>query len=165
MPAKMSNITALFNGFRMLLVDHIKTRTVGTTKIRVLGMSFELPIDDVMLVDKEKIVTEEIDEAEKERRALERTEREKRKHARRAERKAKRKERRERLTRESKERRAKLKERLNRPREQVSTENKKELPESDPKAPLSLSDVEKKAAIKQESLTPDPDRSYPDAST
>jgi len=165
MPAKMSNITALFNGFRMLLVDHIKTRTVGTTRIRLFGMSFELPIDDIMIVDKDKIVTEEIDEAEKQRRAQEKAVREQKKSVRRAERKAKRKERRERLARESAERRQQLKERLNRSRKQHSDENKKELPESDPKAPASQSKVEKDTTLKQESSTPDPGRSYPDEST
>ncbi|MCP4121224.1 MAG: hypothetical protein GY751_05685 [Bacteroidetes bacterium] len=165
MPAKMSNITALFNGFRMLLVDHIKTRTVGTTRIRLFGMSFELPIDDIMIVDKDKIVTEEIDEAEKQRRALEKAARAKEKLIRKTERKAKRKERRERLARESAERRQQLKERLNKSRKQRSGKNKKELPESDPKAPINHSDVQKDATIKQESSTPDPSRSYPDATT
>lgn len=165
MPAKMSNITALFNGFRMLLVDHIKTRTVGTTNIRLFGMSFELPIDDIMIVENDKIVTEEIDEAEKARRAKEKAERETKKAERRAERKAKRKERRERMARESKERRKKLREQLNRSRRQNDTEIKKESPELNPKTPDDHSDVESEPVIKQESSAPDPDISYPDPST
>jgi hypothetical protein len=97
MPAKMSNITALFNAARLLLSDNIKTRTVGTSRIRFFGVSFVLPIDDIMVIDREKIVTEQLDEAEKQRRRDEKAERDKQWQLRKAERKARREERREKL--------------------------------------------------------------------
>lgn len=65
MPAKMSNITALFNMLRMMLTDDIKTRAVGKTVIRLFGMRFELPMDDIMQIDKEKVVMSDETEEQK----------------------------------------------------------------------------------------------------
>lgn len=90
MPSKMSNITALFNGVRLLVSDNIKTRTVGITRIRLFGMSFEFPIDDVMIVNRDKIVSEELTEEEQLRRREIREKRDAERHRKKAERKAKR---------------------------------------------------------------------------
>lgn len=95
MPSKMSNITALFNGVRMLLTDHIKTRTVGTTTIRLLGIRFELPVDDILIIEKSKITTPEIDEEERRQREEASRQRKLKREAVRAERQARRQARRE----------------------------------------------------------------------
>lgn len=65
MPAKMSNITAIFNMVRLMITDDIKTRTVGTSTIRILGINFEFPIDDIMVIDKDKVILEEEEDRKK----------------------------------------------------------------------------------------------------
>ena len=195
MPAKMSNITALFNAARLLITDNIKTRTVGSSRIRLLGMTFELPIDDVMVVDKSKIVSEELDEEEKQRRLEEKAERERQRQIRRAERKTKNEERRQKLKKRleldklkrkaASERRflkkqalarlARIKELRNKrnlgqthdlPHDNEDTELQKELP-VEPIAPevAFAKDVPTRPKTKEESSEPDQDRSYSDPST
>lgn len=99
MPSKMSNITALFNGVRMLLTDHVKTRAVGTTSIRLLGIRFELPVDDILVIDKSKITTPEMDEEERQRREAASRQRKLERESARAERRARRQAKREEVAR------------------------------------------------------------------
>ena len=155
MPAKMSSITGLFNGVRLLLTDNIKTRTVGHSRIRLFGMSFELPINDVMVVDKDIVVTAEVDEETRLQKEAVRKEKAEARKARKEERRNKRK---------ARQRLARMK-RSKRSRE--AGENKKE-PPAVPEAPssaISQVEVPEPPSSAAESSEPDPDRSYSDRST
>jgi flagellar biosynthesis GTPase FlhF len=162
MPAKMSSITGLFNGVRLLVTDNIKTRTIGTSRIRFFGVSFVLPIDDIMVIDKEKIVSEELDEAEKERRrqlkaqlAIEREEKKQRRMANREERRTRKKERRERIKQEraAKAEKSKSKhaarQRLERIRK-IRQAKKEEMPV------VSVEDIKNGPPVTGEAAVPDP---------
>lgn len=147
MPAKMSNITALFNAARMLINEHVKTQTIGYSKVRILGISFELPINDVMSIDKDKVVSWEEDE---ELRAIKLKERA-RKEAERQARKAKRK-----------SRRAARKRLL---RMKQKKQHNKQAPKEKPMTKSPAPEIDRNTELidpEAESSTPDPDRSYSD---
>ena len=134
-------------------------------------MTFELPVDDIMIVDKDKIVSEEMDAAEKERRLIEKQEREKHRQAKKADRQEKRKMRLEALERLRRQRREKsLAKRLIK-----RTEADKDNPAIAPEIKMELTDepstpneslIEPEAIPPEvESSEPDPHKSYPDPST
>lgn len=52
---RMSHITALFNMIRYLLVDTIPMNLRGKIYLRLLWMDFELPVEDVIQVPRNKI--------------------------------------------------------------------------------------------------------------
>ena len=188
MPAKMSNITALFNMVRLMVVDDIKTRTVGTTTIKLLGMYFELPIDDIMVIDKKLIVMDEESEEEKQKRLAARSLREKERAQKRAESKERHQKKMEILAEKRAEKKKALieeirarKERVSRKREarmrlkrmksrkeQEKTEylENKEPQDDDLVAQNNISaDEQSDVTPKQESSTPDRDKSYLDPTT
>jgi hypothetical protein len=117
MPAKMSNITALFNMVRLMITDDIKTRTVGTTTIQILGIKFELPIDTIMVIDRDKLVLEE--EEDRQKRLADREKREQERVARFTENEEKRKSRLARMAEKREEEKAKLIARLNAQKEKI----------------------------------------------
>ncbi len=117
MPAKMSNITALFNMVRLMITDDIKTRTVGTTTIQIFGIKFEFPIDTIMVIDRDKLVLEE--EEDRQKRLVEREKREQERIARLAENEEKRKSRLSKMSEKRAEEKTKLKARLQEQKEKI----------------------------------------------
>lgn len=181
MPAKMSNITALFNMVRLMVVDDIKTRTVGTSTIQLLGIQFELPIDDIMLVDKDKVQMEEETEEQKQKRLEERTKRAEERAAKQAERKEKQTQRLAMLASKRAEKKAEMEEKFKARQEKVqqkkearlrlkrmkaakANRSKIEEPQDELTAPNPILDIDP-AVTEQESSTPDRDKSYPDPLT
>jgi hypothetical protein len=117
MPAKMSNITALFNMVRLMITDDIKTRTVGTTTIQIFGMKFSLPIDTIMIIDRDKLVLEE--EEDRQKRLAQKEIREKERIERMTENETKRKNRLARMAEKRDEEKAKLMARLKEQKEKI----------------------------------------------
>ncbi len=176
MPSKMSNITALFNMVRLFVVDDIKTRTVGTTTIKLLGMRFELPIDDIMIVDKEKIVMDEETEEEREKRLAARSLREKGKAKKRIEKKQRQEQKLEMLAKKRTEKKKLLLEKLEARKEKVEKKrlarqrlkrmklNKEQKmqeikePQENIAAPIISSEETELPTLEQEFSTPDQDK-------
>ncbi len=179
MPAKMSNITALFNMVRLIVLTDIKTKTVGTSTISIFGMRFILPINDIMIIDKDKIEME--DEETRARRLEARKERDILNAQKRVERAEKRKIRKaEREKRFEKQKiRAAARRRLNRmkakaqKRKRLEVEqpepNEAELPIKKPQQEIAAADKNSSeltdVSPKQEFSKPDPDKFYSDPST
>ncbi|MEZ5006867.1 MAG: cell envelope integrity protein TolA [Chitinophagales bacterium] len=182
MPAKMSNITALFNMVRLMVVDDIKTRTVGTSTIKLLGMHFELPIDDIMMVDKDKVQLEEETEEQKQKRLEEKAKRAEEKATKQAERKEKQELRLAMLAEKRAEKKAQMLERIEKRKEKVqlkkearqrlkrikslkTKENEREIKKPQENLTASNNLSNENPTIEQESSTPDQDKSYQDPLT